>query len=212
MGVIREACVETRGDIDGAARGGADRIELCSRLDIGGLTPPPEMVEYARAQKLNVAAMIRRREGFSAGREEWEGLKEDIRAMIHAGADGLVFGYVSGGGLDLETLNTLLLEVHAGEAQDGKRELVFHMAFDELSETAQFAAVDTLAALGFARILTKGGAGRAEDNIDRLKRLNACAQGKITILCGGGVTDGNYERIAKETGVTQFHGRKLAIR
>jgi copper homeostasis protein len=204
--------VETRGEIDSAARGNADRIELCSRLDIGGLTPSPDMVEYARAQKLNVAAMIRRRKGFSAGSEAWEDLKEDIRAMIHAGADGLVFGYVSGDGLDLETLNALLLEVHNGESRAGKRDIIFHMAFDELSEPAQFAAVDTLAALGFTRILTKGGAGRAEDNIDRLKRLNYCAQGKITILCGGGVTDDNYERIAKETGITQFHGRKLAIR
>jgi copper homeostasis protein len=208
---IRESCVETRGEIDGAVRGNADRIELCSRLDLGGLTPPVEMVEYARAQKLNVAAMVRRRAGFIAAPEDHDGLKEDIRAMFRAGADGLVFGYVSADGPDLETLNALLAEVHSEEARYGKKELVFHMAFDELSEKGQIAAIDTLATLGFTRILTKGGPGRAEDNIVRLKRLNDHAHGKITILCGGGVTDDNYKRIATETGITQFHGRRLAV-
>ncbi|MDR1467981.1 MAG: hypothetical protein LBT00_01665 [Spirochaetaceae bacterium] len=214
---IREACVETRDEIDGAVRGNADRIELCSRLDLGGLTPSAEMVAYARAQKLNVAAMIRRNEGFTAAPEDGDGLKEDIRAMFRSGANGLVFGYVSGGRLDLATIHALLAEIHAQEARYGKRELVFHMAFDELSEAGQIAAIDTLAALGFARILTKGGPGRAEDNLARLKRLNDHARGvargtaqrAITILCGGGVTDDNYRRIARETGITQFHGRRL---
>ncbi|MDR0639585.1 MAG: hypothetical protein LBG27_11920 [Spirochaetaceae bacterium] len=208
--LIREACVETRGEIDGAVRGNADRIELCSRLDLGGFTPSAEMAAYARAHNLNVAAMVRRRAGFTAAPEEWGGLKEDIRAMFRAGADGLVFGYVTDGGLDMETLNALLEEVRAQEARYGKRELVFHMAFDEMAEPEQIAAIDTLAALGFDRILTKGGPGRAEDNIARLKDLNNHAHGKITILCGGGVTDNNYRHIARETGIRQFHGRRFA--
>jgi copper homeostasis protein len=216
---IREACVETRAEIDGAVRGRADRIELCSRLDLGGFTPSVEMVEYARGQKLNVAAMARRSEGFIIGSEDWDELKEDIRAMFRAGADGLVFGCVSEyvfyaskkreNGLDFETLGMFLREIHALEAHYGKKELVFHMAFDELSEAGQLAAIDTLAGLGFARILTKGGPGRAEDNLARLKRLNDHARGRITILCGGSVTKDNYKRIAKETGITQFHGRRL---
>jgi copper homeostasis protein len=170
------------------------------------------MVAYARSQKLNVAAMVRCHDGFTASPDDWDGLKEDIRAMVRAGTDGLVFGYVSKNGLDLETLHVLLSEVHAKEARYGKKDMVFHMAFDELSESGQIAAIDTLAALGFTRILTKGGPGRAEDNIVRLKRLNDHARGKITILCGGGVTDDNYRRIAGETGITQFHGRRLAYR
>jgi copper homeostasis protein len=202
--------VETCEEIDGAARGSADRIELCSRLDKGGFTPSAGMVEYAHARHLRVAAMIRRDAGFSAGRMDWADLIEDIRAMFRASAEGLVFGYVSGGKLDLDTLNALLAEIETEEARYGKRELVFHMAFDELPETERFTAIDTLAALGFARILTKGGAGRAEDNLVCLKRLHDYARGKITILCGGGVTDDNYRRIARETGITEFHGRRLA--
>ena len=210
--LIREACVGTYADIDDAARNNADRIELCSRLDIGGLTPAAAMVEYALSKGIRVAAMIRRREGFSIGEGDMERLKEDIRAMIRAGADGLVFGYLAGDGLDFDALNGLLEETHAQEARYGKKEKGFHMAFDGLSEAGQFAAIDALSALGFDRILTKGGKGRAEDNIDRLKRLNDYARGKIILLCGGGVTDANYERIARQTGITQFHGRKLARR
>jgi copper homeostasis protein len=211
---ILEACVETRDEIDGAVRGSARRIELCSRLDVGGFTPTAEMVEYARAQNLNIAAMVRRSEGFTTGPEDRDALKEDIHTLFRAGADGLVFGYLTEPerGLDLDTLHVLLQEVRALEPRYGKKDLVFHMAFDELPEAGQIAAIDTLAALGFTRILTKGGPGRAEENTARLKRIHNHAQGKITILCGGGVTDNNYKRIAQETGITQFHGRRLAIR
>jgi copper homeostasis protein len=210
-GIIRESCVETRGEIDGAARGGADRIELCSRLDMGGLTPSVHMLGYARAKGLSVAAMVRRGAGFSASAADLRALKADIRRLAAAGADALVFGYLrdSSGGpcLDIAVLEALVRETEASAV----RELVFHMAFDEIPESGQCAAIDTLSGMGFTRILTKGGrAGKAEDHLERLKALHDYAQGKINILCGGGVTDHNYRRIASLTGLTEFHGRRLA--
>ena len=217
MNFVLESCVETHSEIDSAARGGADRIELCSRLDIGGLTPAVAMVQYARSQSLPVAAMIRRRAGFFASRADIPALKADIRQMAAAGADGLVFGYLCGPArsprLDLAALEALIHEAKRCAARFGKKELVFHMAFDEILEAEQFSAIDTLAGLGFTRILTKGGrTGAAEAHIDRLKALNDYAHGKITILCGGSVTNDNYPKIAAATGLTEFHGRRLALK
>ena len=214
MNFILESCVETRAEIDSAARGGAARIELCSRLDIGGLTPAVAMVRYARSQGLPTAAMIRRRAGFFAARADIPALKADIRQMAAAGVSGLVFGYLCGPAqsprLDIPTLAALVKEAGRCAGRFGTKELVFHMAFDELPEAAQFPAIDTLAAFGFTRILTKGGrTGPAEANIDRLKALAGYARGKLTILCGGSVTDDNYLKIAA-AGLTEFHGRRLA--
>ncbi|MDR0552213.1 MAG: hypothetical protein LBG72_09430 [Spirochaetaceae bacterium] len=207
MSIIREACVETREEIDAAIRGGACRIELCSRLDEGGFTPEPELLDYAVQRSMPVAAMVRRASGFLAKSEDLNILKADIRAMIAGGAQALVFGYITG---EPPRLDISVLESLAEAAGQSKPELVFHMAFDALPPDAHFAAIDILAGMGFTRILTKGGSGKAEDNLVHLKALNDYAQGKITLLCGGSVTDGNYLRIAEVTGITEFHGRKLA--
>jgi copper homeostasis protein len=203
--LIREACVETRAEIDAASSAGADRIELCSRLDLGGLTPKPEMVEYALSKNLSVAAMIRLRDGFSVTQDELPLLAAMIHDFAGLSIGGFVFGFLTEDGHpDVDALAPLVLA-------SGKKEKVFHMAFDEIAQEKQFDAIDTLSALGFTRILTKGGTGKAALNIDRLMRLARYAEGKIAILCGGGVTDANYEEIARKTGIKQFHGRKLAM-
>jgi copper homeostasis protein len=212
MRIIRESCVETVLEIDNAAAGGADRIELCSNLEVGGLTPTADMVRYAAIEKkLNVAAMIRRDGSFYAG-GQIDSLRDDIKSVTGAGASGLVFGFLTPDGcLDMDAIKALVTEARSDVSGGGKKELVFHMAFDSIPPRLQFDAIDTLAALGFSRILTKGGQGKAADNTARLKELNRRAQGKITILCGGGVTDDNYLKIAGLTGITEFHGRKLGV-
>jgi copper homeostasis protein len=160
--------------------------------------------------------MVRRRAGFFAARADIPALKADIRQMAAAGAGGLVFGFLRGPArsprLDIAALTALVHEAGRCAGRFGKKELVFHMAFDEILESEQYAAIDTLSKLGFTRILTKGGrTGKAEDHIDRLKVLADYARGKMTILCGGGVTDDNYQKIAA-AGLTEFHGRRLGFK
>ncbi|MDR2864577.1 MAG: hypothetical protein LBV68_03085 [Spirochaetaceae bacterium] len=231
--ILREACVETQAEIDAAAFAGADRIELCSRLDIGGLTPPLEMAEYALSKKLNVAVMIREAEGFSVS-DGIARLKAQMNAFCDTGIDAFVFGFLTlpkpcalseeNAALNVSgeykktsgSTQSVKIDIDAVSelcAAAGGRETVFHMAFDELAQDAHFDAIDTLVRLGFTRVLTKGGHGKAEDNIAQLKRLNDYAASKpgFSILCGGGVTDGNYLTIAAKTGIRQFHGRRLAI-
>ncbi|GMO38821.1 MAG: copper homeostasis protein CutC [Termitinemataceae bacterium] len=203
--ILREACVETKEEIDAAVHSGADRIELCSRLDVGGFTPLPQAVEYALAQKLNVAIMIRATEDFNI-HGNITLLKTQMNDFGKTGISGFVFGFLTKDGkIDAGVVRELCLAA-------GSKEKIFHMAFDELTQNEQLDAIDMLAEMGFTRILTKGGIHSAEDNIEHLKHLNerALANGKISILCGGSVTDANYRTIAEQTGIRQFHGRKLA--
>jgi copper homeostasis protein len=201
--IIRETCVESREEIDTAARGGAQRIELCSCLELGGLTPPLDLADYAISKNLEVAAMIRTNGTFAASAGELEKMKSETGIFRESGVKALVLGFLTGNGeIDFAAIKSLI-------ALAGDKQLVFHMAFDEIPAEKQMPAIDALAELGFARILTKGGRGKAINNIERLKTLNEYAAGKITILCGGGVTDGNYMELAGKTSITQFHGRKL---
>ena len=203
--IIRESCVESREEIDAAANGGADRIELCSRLDVGGLTPSLDMANYAISKNLEVAAMIRSNGTFAASAAELETMKSQMRELKALPVKAFVFGFISGGDIDFALVDALASE-------SGGKELVFHMAFDEINEEKQAAAIDALAERGFARLLTKGGKGKAAENIKRLKKLHEYAEGKIVILCGGGVTDDNFMELAEKTGINQFHGRKLGLR
>jgi len=207
--LLKEACVESLGEIDAALAGGASRVELCSRLDAGGFTPEAALVRYAAGKGLAVAAMIRRREGFSLEAGELPALESDIRAMKAAGARDLVFGFVLYGGaprLDLKTMAVLASLCPPCGA-------VCHMAFDELAtEAGQKEALHALSALGFCRVLTKGGPGKAMDNMPRLRALREYADRlnpPVTVLCGGGVTGENYQTLALETGIREFHGRRL---
>jgi copper homeostasis protein len=204
--LIRETCVESEEEIDIAKKGGADRIELCANLEIGGTSPAPSIADYAISRNLEVAVMIRVREGFLAVAEDIEIMKNQIRVFNETRIKAFVFGFLNKDGeIDFPAMKSLIEEVKG-------KELVFHMAFDELGEKQQFAAINSLSELGFARILTKGGKRKATNNVKNLKALREYAEDKIVILCGGGVTDNNYEDLAFKTGITQFHGRKLGLR
>ena len=98
-----------------------------------------------------------------------------------------------------------------GEERGEAVDVTFHMAFDELDEQRQLAAIDTLAELGFSRILTHGGAAGTpiEDHLDRLRALIEHAAGRIIILPGGGISYANAETVAEALGVHEVHGTKI---
>ncbi|MDR0525851.1 MAG: hypothetical protein LBG90_08300 [Spirochaetaceae bacterium] len=204
MTIIREKCVETQEEIETAVQYRADRIELCSRLDAGGFTPEIALTKFAVEKGLSVVVMLRHRRDFLISPEEVRLLQKEIRTFRDLGVSGFVFGFLTPeGNLNRPALETLLTE-GAG------KETVFHMAFDEIPQERQFALLDDLAGLGFTRILTKGGPGKASENPAHLQALDQYAGGKIALLAGGGVTDANYQGLHEKTGILQFHGRNLA--
>ncbi|MDX7949665.1 copper homeostasis protein CutC [Lichenihabitans sp. Uapishka_5] len=193
-----EICVDTAEGLAAAIRGGADRIELCADLGVGGLTPSPGLMASARAAPIPVYAMIRPRAGdFIYGTADIAVMLGDIAAARQAGLAGVVLGASRADrSVDIDTLGTLC-RAAAGLGR------TLHRAFDLTPDLD--VALDAAIELGFERILTSGGATDAAAGRDRLAALVARAGSRITIMAGGGVTPATVGALLQETGVGEVH-------
>ncbi|KEG08444.1 copper homeostasis protein [Trypanosoma grayi] len=209
MMVLKEFCSEGYDRVPEAIDAGARRIELCARLEVGGVTPSEETirktVEYCHCRGVAVMVIVRCREGnFHYSDAEFQEMKESVVLAKRLGADGVVVGALDAGGNVDERIGVLL------SAAKGMS-LTFHMAFDEIPADKQFQAIDTLCSYGFHRILTHGGpSGTAiECNLNRLAELVEHARGRIVIMPGGGVTASNVEAVATRLGIVELHGTRI---
>lgn len=164
-----------------AVEGGADRIELCSALDVGGLTPSAGLMRLAAGCGLPVLAMIRPRSGgFCYDGDELAVMASDIAAARMTGLAGVVLGALTPElRLDLPAMEGLMRRA-AG------LQVTLHRAFDLIDNWRE--AVDQAVALGVSRILTSGGAGSAPEGVARLAEIMDHAGGRITILPGAGIS------------------------
>lgn len=194
-----EVCCGNLESVHAAVKGGAPRIELCSRLDLDGLTPVWEELREARAlyPALKIHVLIRPREGdFCYTPEEMEQMADEMVQAQELGADGLVIGALTDkGDVDREAMEALLRVVKPGTA------LTFHRAFDVCRWP--FEALQTIESLGFHRILTSGQAPSAQEGTDMLRELQR--RTKLTILPGGGVNASNARRILELSGCRELH-------
>jgi len=201
MPVIVEAAVESLDDALAAVAGGADRLELCANLDDGGTTPSAALITAVREKvELPVLVMIRPRGGdFMYSDAELSRMYEDIAMARVLGASGVVLGV-------LDTFERLDLERSAAlvEAAEGLP-VTFHRAIDRVAR--RVVAIDALAALGVARVLTSGGAATASEGTDELRAMVRRAGDRLTIVAGGGVRANNAREIVERTGVTELHAR-----
>lgn len=204
--MLYEFCTENLEALPLAIAAGAERVELCSDLSVGGLTPSPAVIQEALTLGLPLALMIRPRAGDFVYREdEVELMVAQIQEAKEMGVSSFVFGaLLEDGSLDQESLQRLLAAVGDGEA-------VFHMAFDQIPWEQRLEAVDWLAQAGFRRILTHG--GPLEQDLyayeNYLDSIIAYATGKIEIILGGGITLDNRDQIAHRFGITQLHGTRI---
>lgn len=201
--MIKEACVGSYKEAKRAVELGADRIELCDNLKDGGTTPSYGTIKLAKETlDSNISVIIRPRGGnFTYSEEEIKIMEADIEICKSLKIDGIVLGVLS---QDYK-IDKIILERLLKKA--GDMDTTFHMAFDEIHDKLK--ALDYLINLGVNRVLTKGGKGKALDNIESLKELVKYSNGRITILAGGGVTEENYMKLARKTGVSQVHGSKI---
>lgn len=193
-----ELAVQDMHGLSVAARLGVDRIELCSALPLGGVTPSAGLLETAVAMPgmPPVHVLVRPRlGGFDYSPDEVALILRDVRHALAGGAAGVVVGGVRAGRVD-DDLVRRVLDV-AGEAA-----VTFHRAFDTLPDPA--AAVRDLASLGVRRILTSAGAASVADALPALGDLVTAAGGRIEIMAGGGVRPGDVEKIVR-TGVPAIH-------
>ena len=182
-----------------AAAAGADRLELCQNLREGGLTPSLGLCEAVRAAvHVPVFAMLRPRPGdFLYDEGEFDTMCRDATHLAAAGVDGLVTGALrADGSLDHDRLRIL-------RACAAALPFTCHRAFDLCADAD--AALATLAALGFARVLTSGQATTALAGVATIRRCLAAARGKVVIMAGAGVRDTNVRALVDATGVAEVH-------
>jgi copper homeostasis protein len=198
--ILIEVAMESVEDAIAAEEGGADRLELCAALDLGGLTPSLGMYDAVRhICKLPVFVMIRPRGGdFVYSDFEIAAMKRDITYFLPLKPDGFVFGILhADASINLNACRDLLL-VASGIP------CTFHRAFDRTANNLQ--ALDDCVALGFKRVLTSGRAADAIGGIRNLSRLAEQAESRIGLLPCGRIRHDNVTEIVRATSCREIHG------
>jgi copper homeostasis protein len=198
--ILLEVPVETLDDAISAARGGADRLELCAALEVGGLTPSVGVLRAIKGEcPLPVMAMIRPRSGGCCYSEnDFAVMLKDRDLMLDNGADGVVFGFLDRDGqLDESRIHRFLVGL------PGNVQSVFHRAFDLVGEPSK--ALESLVAHRVSRILTSGGQPSAPEGTAAIRDAVERAAGRIEILGGGGIRLENAAEVVRAAGLSQVH-------
>lgn len=204
MSKTLEICTGDPVGIDAAIAGGADRIELCSGLAEGGLTPSIGAIRYAASRPVTVNVLIRPRPGdFVYSPREIELMVADIEEAVRGGADGIVVGALTpDGDVDMDACRRFI------EASQG-RNATFHRAFDVCRNP--FQALEDVISLGFDRILTSGQASDALHGADMIRRLHDKAAGRIRIMAGAGVKPENAAEILALSRCDDLHASARSL-
>ncbi len=193
-----EVCCNTAADAFTAQEAGANRVELCCALPIGGLTPSMGELCAAKRAGIEIAAMVRPREGgFCYDDIEFETMLADAEALTKGGADGIVFGILKEDGTVDTARCARLLKVI------GDKTAVFHRAFDVTPNWR--AAMDALCELGFDRILTSGQRPTAIEGAQIIREMMEYAAGRVCILPGSGIRLENAQAFVKEVNCSELH-------
>ncbi|MEJ6391988.1 copper homeostasis protein CutC [Gymnodinialimonas sp. 2305UL16-5] len=193
-----EICVDSPASIAAAAQGGADRLELCAALPLGGLTPGVGLMAAARSTGLPIAAMARPRAGgLVLDPEDLTALLVDISALVDNGADAIVCGACTAEhALDVAAMSAMVETA-------GDIPVVLHRAIDLVADW--HSALESAVDLGIRRILTSGGASTAATGLDRIAAMVEAAGGRIEIMAGGGIRPEHVADIAC-LGIDAIHG------
>lgn len=193
-----EVCVADPASLVAAIAGGADRIELCSALELGGLTPLPGLMAQAAKAPMPVYAMVRPRSGdFVYGSEDIDAMLRDIEAIRAAGLAGVVIGANRADG----TLDVALLERLMAEAAGLGSTL--HRAIDLVPDFGE--ATEAAASLGVERILTSGGAPTVLEGLGNIALAHATARGRVAIMAGSGLRPDNVAQLLDAVLVDEVH-------
>ena len=198
-----ESCCTSLNEVKKACEYGASRIELCERIDLGGITPSRQLLSDSLiVSTIPVNVMIRPRGGdFVYSEEEILQMIEDIRSYRKTGLNGFVFGCLTPENeVDISAMKRLMAEV-------GGKPVTFHRAFDSVANPEK--ALENIISLGCTHLLTSGNMEDAYAGRFNIARLVEQAAGRITIIAGKGIRPQNLKQIAIDSKAPQFHGTSL---
>lgn len=198
--LLFELCAESLEAARAGESGGADRIELCACLSIGGVTPGLELLRATiAALSIPVHVLIRPRGGdFVYTCEEFSQMRRQIEICKQEGVSGVVFGVLRADGcVDVERSRVVVEEARPMKT-------VFHRAFDETRDLDE--ALEAVIRIGADVLLTSGGAPDVERGAEAIGRLRKQAGDRLQVMAGGGLTLTNLERVVRRSGVRSLHG------
>lgn len=191
-----EICVETPEALKLAAPY-ADRIELCTALELGGLSPDTSLMKLAAETGVETNVLIRPRSGdFTMTPEDLTVAIASIEAARNIGLKGVVIGAERHGKLDRPALQAM---IHSAEGMD----VTLHRVIDVIEDKQ--AALELAIDLGMDRILTSGGAKTAAAGADLLKQMHQTAAGRIEVMAGSGISSRTLTQLLASTPITSFH-------
>ncbi|WP_396208979.1 copper homeostasis protein CutC [Flavobacterium sp.] len=186
-----------------AEKSGADRVELCDNIALGGTTPNTHLVQQARENlTIDLYVMIRPRGGnFVYSVVEFEQMKSEINALKTLGVDGFVFGI-------LKEDQTIQIELNSElVALASPLPCSFHRAFDAVTHYEQ--ALEDVISCGFTTLLTSGTFSNVMEGKDVLKQLVVQAQNRIQIMPGGGLRSTNISELNERVNANWYHSSAI---
>lgn len=186
-----------------AQENGADRVELCVEMNLGGITPSLQLIKEARKKlSIDLYVMIRPRGGnFVYSEEEFKIMKNQISEIKKLNVNGFVFGILNSDNTINLVKNKELVELA------NPFPCTFHKAFDEVVNP--FEALEELMECGFQIILTSGNAPNVNKGINQLERLVEKAIDRINIMPGGSLRSSNLNEIKQKTKANYFHSSAI---
>ena len=202
--MLKEACVETFDDALAAERNGADRIELCSRLDLGGLTPSRELTRrLLKSLKIPIKVMIRTREGdFCYNSKEVNQMLDDIIYFNSLGVFGVVLGVLKSNKIvDIAAVNFLTKSTM-------NLDFTFHKAIDETNDIISQLKI-LMKGSHISSVLTSGGCPDALSGSTILRDMIKTAGGDLSIICAGSITYKNFSNVHDIINGQEYHGKNI---
>ena len=204
LNFTKEACVDSINDAIGVEKNGADQIELCSRLDLDGLTPSKKLIlQTIRKVSIPIKVMIRSRPGnFTYNQNDVNTMFDSIEFCQKNGINEIAFGALNSNmKIDEKIINQIVTKYT-------KLNITFHKAIDlvdnQINEIQKLLKFNQIKA-----VLTSGGQKNAVDGQENIKKLSERFKDEIDIIAAGSITNKNIKKIHKTLGLKIYHGKKI---